>query len=381
MKNKIKYFIVIPVLILLLISVISNVDIVALGVRLVFGESYWKDSLTNTIVTNKSIRLQPGDSLYYGTNSVAVSAGGGDAYLGNRQTFTKRNIFSDTLKADGLSLMEQVRIADWFQVNGDVISNFMFIKGSRVYTGTSDNYGYVIKTADTNRVIIDSLGNVTINKNLEILGGLTVTNDISTLGDVTGNNINGQISASSITSGSLDTARIPNTAKIDTAKFAHTDTLLTENVKGIWTFWNIVRCIGIVTFDASPVFNALVNFANGITTTTFYASGYSRFGELSRNEKKVTKAVYLSSTNVTYTVAHGISRVENVTSVKLTILHDSTGAAVPQILPQGYNATTPQAVGNSVWLDSLNCNYYLATTSYGLIGDSAKFEITYTDAY
>ncbi len=113
-------------------------------------------------------------------NGVAISSGGGDAYLANRQTFTHRNIFSDTLKADGLSLMEQVRIADWFQVNGDVISNFMFLKGSRVFTGTADSYGYVIKTADTNRLVIDSLGFVTINKSLSAGTYVLATDSVKT---------------------------------------------------------------------------------------------------------------------------------------------------------------------------------------------------------
>ena len=43
-----------------------------------------------------------------------------------------------------------------------------------------------------------------------------------------------------ITSGKIDSARIPSTVKIDTAKFAHTDTLTTESVRSVWNFWNIV---------------------------------------------------------------------------------------------------------------------------------------------
>ena len=66
MKNKIKYFILFPLMLLIVILTLTYdvKELISLGVRLPFGTAYWKDSLTNGIVTNKSIRMQPGDSLY-----------------------------------------------------------------------------------------------------------------------------------------------------------------------------------------------------------------------------------------------------------------------------------------------------------------------------
>lgn len=120
-------------------------------------------------------KLEVIDSIYvparinaseYFKDGVPFSSGGGDVYLGNRQTFTSANIFSDTLKADGLSLIDNARITSNLSVTGDITSDLEFIKGSRVRIGTSDNYGVVIKTADTNRLAIDSLGIVSVNKSL-----------------------------------------------------------------------------------------------------------------------------------------------------------------------------------------------------------------------
>ena len=269
-------------------------------------------------------------------NGTTISPGGGDAYLTNRQTFTKRNIFSDTLKADGLSLMEQVRVADWFQVNGDVISNFMFIKGSRVFTGTADNYGYVIKTADTNRLVIDSLGFVTINKSLsagtyvfatdsvkseqltannmffgavnsgvywriygsryyEGINSLNAVARTHTWQTKNGNNQIAQLDSSSgfnlaygafTGNGSGLTNVDATTFKgQDTTNYAHTTTGTTES------FLSKVIFSALVTFQTtSPVFNiaavfnVLQDFANGLTTTTLTASGTATFnGDMVNN--------------------------------------------------------------------------------------------------
>ena len=272
----------------------------------------------------------------------------------------------------------------WYGVNFSRIDSVLHVLSTGSSFSLSDFHAFTGINTFANGTYFNDSAKFT---RIVIMDSLKVNNRISGYGPLIDS-----LSASFLRSGTVPMARLSDsTFKLsnldttrfmdlsDTSHYVHTDTLTTESVKSVVGFWNLVTFYTTATFAVSPVFSALVNFANGITTTTFYASGYSRMGELSRNEKKVTKSVYLSAINTTYTVAHGISRVENVTSCKLMVKHDSTGAAVPQILPQGYNATTAQAVGNSVWMDSLLCYYFLASTSTGLIGDSAIFEITYTD--
>lgn len=383
-------------------------------------------------------------------NGVTISSGGGDAYLTNRQTFTKRNIFSDTLKADALSLMEQVRIADWFQVTGDVISNFMFIKGSRTFTGTADNYGFVIKTADTNRIEIDSLGYVTINKRLSvgeyvIATDSVISNTLST-GDMFLNNngsgiywrgyssyINEGVNELFYSSKThnfstkngnnyiaiLDSASgmnllygsytgsgtgLTNVDAVtlkgqDTTHFARTDTLTTENIKGAWTFWNVVRCIGIVTFDVSPVFNSVVNFANGITTTTLTVSSTATFnGDMintgwksvgsAQNQYKYLRDTVLkmvlsgsSGTAITDSVTHGISNWRSIVFTQFIVHEDS--ADVNSILGLYSNESAAAGMfGGICWTDSRCARVRLTGgngSSTNLRGDTCTVYIKYTD--
>lgn len=46
----------------------------------------------------------------YKVNGTPISSGGGDAYLNNRQTFTKRNVFTDTLKVNGITLLDSAKV-------------------------------------------------------------------------------------------------------------------------------------------------------------------------------------------------------------------------------------------------------------------------------
>ena len=85
--------------------------------------------------------------------------------LDTRQTYTKRNVYSDTLKADGLSQMEQVKIADWVNISGDVTSDLNFAKGSTTRIGTIDANSLQIIKQDTAYITLDNSG-ISIARNI-----------------------------------------------------------------------------------------------------------------------------------------------------------------------------------------------------------------------
>jgi len=403
MKNKFKY-IVIPC-----IFVISVIFLAAYGTKINFGGAWFKDSLPNGIVPNKSIRMQPGDTLYYNGVPVTSGTGGGGIAASDNTTFSGRNtfqyktIFSDTLKADGLSLIDNARITSDLNVTGDIISDLNFLKGSSTSIGTISTDSLAFITNNTKRIVINKNGytnftdTVQMSDYVQIIGNLNVGTNITSLGKVTADSLLGigyyitDINAANIASGKIDSARIPNTAKIDTAKFAHTDTLTTESVRSVWTFWNIVRCIGVVTFDVSPVFNAAVNFANGITVT-----GTATFnGDLVptswvKTQSSVTKDQYIkdkfvrlpiststSAGTVTYAL-HGIGRT-SVRDFDIVIRDDSTGRFAKSGNVGLEGGAWAQGAFSTWGLNDTAVWFRRTANAYNFIGDTAFFHIIYAD--
>lgn len=84
-------------------------------------------------------------------NGVPITSGGGDAYLGNRQTFTKRNVFSDTIKADG-----EVFLNTYVTFNGEVVSDIDFWGGATRKIGTIDNQNFIIKRNNVDKITVGS---------------------------------------------------------------------------------------------------------------------------------------------------------------------------------------------------------------------------------
>lgn len=393
MKNKFKY-IVIPC-----IFVISVIFLAAYGTKINFGGAWFKDSLPNGIVPNKSIRMQPGDTLYYNGVPVTSGTGGGGIAASDNTTFSGRNtfqyktIFSDTLKADGLSLIDNARITSDLNVTGDIISDLNFLKGSSTSIGTISTDSLAFITNNTKRIVINKNGytnftdTVQMSDYVQIIGNLNVGTNITSLGKVTADSLLGigyyitDINAANIASGKIDSARIPNTAKIDTAKFAHTDTLTTESVRSVWTFWNIVRCIGVVTFDVSPVFNAAVNFANGINVTgtaTFnndivvsgWTKNQSSSSELSYTKEKLFKFKAGTIASPTTNIAHGLDW-HNVYEFGAIIKDDTLNFAQQ---PGQYFSN-----GFYVRLESLNVVVTIQGTAYGIANDSGYAWVRYLD--
>lgn len=192
----------------------------------------------------------------------------------------------------------------------------------------------------------------------------------------------------------LDTASKMTYAK-DSSHIAHTDTLTTEHIKGVWNFWNIVRFIGVVTFDVSPVFNSAVNFANGITTTTITASGTATFnGDVVNTGKRfqgassnidkyyrdtIIRAV-CTATGTTVSVAHGVSNTSNIAMFTYQIKDDSSGLVLTP------NATNGALIGAGLlyyppFIDATNINLRISATMVNLDNntDIIKYYLRITD--
>jgi len=152
---------------------------------LTFGQSMYlkkldvKDSIFSTGGTG-IINM----SEYY-KDGVPFSSGGGDVYLGNRQTFSARNEFNDTIIANGYGEFDNIKLTNYINFLGDVISDLGFLKGATIRIGTLDNYGMQFRTADTNRIVIDSLGRVDIFKHTNFYQGIQAVGDITTFGNLT----------------------------------------------------------------------------------------------------------------------------------------------------------------------------------------------------
>ena len=411
MKNIFKYIILPSLLLVIFIVSFVKFNIEAFNYELTWGgnKGKWIYSDSGYIYPNKSINFKAGDSLRY--NGVTVTSGtGGGGIAGSDNitfsgvnTFTHKNTFTDTLKADGLSLIDNAKITSNLAVTGDVTTNLGFLKGSSTSIGTISTDSLAFITANTKRIIINKNGytnftdTVQMSDYVQIIGNLNVGTDITALGKVTADSLLGvgyyitDINAANIASGKIDSARIPNTAKIDTANFAHTGSGITEIFNSIVTFATTV------TFTVSPVFSALVNFANGLTTTTIRASstvtfdgdmvntGWKKVGS-GRNTYKYIKdtVLYVALTasppyaGTTFTVNHGIANWKSIIQTNFLIHEDSLNL---NILPNIYPTVSYQVpfVYTMVSTDSTKCNIFIPATSVSLFNDTATIFIKYTD--
>lgn len=354
-------------------------------------------------------KLRVRDSINAGAyylNGVPFSAGGGDVYLGNRQTFTSRNVFSDTLKADGLSLIDDARITSQLNVTGDVISDLQFLKGSRVRIGSSDSYRIDFKTADTNRFYIDSLGYAGFNKSLAVGTYLLATDSVITDNFTTDNiylrsmsngiifrGYNSQISEdinqlkyisrqhNFLTKGgynfiaNLDSSTGMNliygdyyrngVLLFDTSKYAKTES-------GISELFN-----SVVTFAAAVYYSAAATFNSTLTVVGDFIPTWTKNGS-SRNadqyEKvKIIAAKMPASTSKDTSYAHGISDWHTIKSWAVTVHEDSSNFIYN---PLQYYGTQPQYYAR---IDSLNCRIETGSGAYAILRDSVFFRIVYTD--
>lgn len=354
-------------------------------------------------------KLRVRDSINAGAyylNGVPFSAGGGDVYLGNRQTFTSRNVFSDTLKADGLSLIDDARITSQLNVTGDVTSDLQFLKGSRVRIGSSDSYRIDFKTADTNRFYIDSLGYAGFNKSLAVGTYLLATDSVITDNFTTDNiylrsmsngiifrGYNSQISEdinqlkyisrqhNFLTKGgynfiaNLDSSTGMNliygdyyrngVLLFDTSKYAKTESGISELFNSVVTF------AAAVYYSAAATFNSTLTVV-GDFIPTWTKNNSSRAAD--QYEKvKIIAAKMPASTSKDTSYAHGISDWHTIKSWAVTVHEDSSNFIYN---PLQYYGTQPQYYAR---IDSLNCRIETGSGAYAILRDSVFFRIVYTD--
>lgn len=392
MKNIFKQILIPCILIACLIF------LAAYGTKINFGESWFKDSLPNGIVPNKSIRMQPNDSLYYngvvvtsGTGGGGIAASDNTTFSGNN-TFTNGNTFSDSLRADGYTLISDANITTNLRVTGDVITDLNFLKGSSTSIGTISTDSLAIITNNTKRIVIDKNGYITItdtayfSDHVTIIGNLNAASNIYTSGNLTADSIAGI--GTYLTS--VDAITLKGQ---DTTHFARTDTLTTETNKAQNIFSDVATFWKTVTFTVSPIFSALVDFANGLSTTTLTASSTATFNgdvisngwteqggkiAIDRYYRDTVLRIACTTVPVTLSVAHGISDIKRIVFLTCTIRDDSSGIVVTPgttvSLSSGFNVNAP-------WVDATNVNIRMSTTNVNLDEnvDTIKYYIRYTD--
>jgi len=380
MKNVIRYIVVSLIVAVIIVTTLTNIE--ALNYTWSWGgnRASWTFSDSGYVYPSHKIKLKSGDSLYY--NGVVVTSGtggggSGDVVAAGDNVLTGINTFSDSLRANGYSIIDDAKITSYLRVTGEVTTDLNFNKGSSTSIGTISTDSLAFVTNNTKRIIIDKNGFTNFTDTVQMLDYVQIIGNLNVAGNLLSN---GNITADSIAGiGAFITDVNAVTLKgHDTTHFAHTDTLTTEGIKGIWGFWNTVRFYTTTTFDVSPVFSALVNFANGIETTSLYVSGFTRQGELSRNEKtKIVKNV-LSAAG-TNTIAHGIPNFRNIIAYNLVVRHDSVAGSRLNY-GSGYNLNALYTTPTAIWSDTTNV-YYYAGACWGLVGDSTFIRITYTDSY
>lgn len=364
----------------------------------VFSQTLYLKKLHITDSIYAPARINAGE--YY-KNGIPFSSGGGDVYLGNRQTFAARNVFSDTLQADGKTLIDDAKITSQLKVTGDVTSDLNFLQGMDTKIGTIDNYGFVLKTADTNRLVIDSLGYATFNKSLTVGTYLLAIDSIQTtsllgstlyLGGAGGKIIfrgyNSEISESInqlkyisrqhnfLTKGgynfiaNLDSSTGMNliygdyykngVLLFDSSKFARTESSISELFNSVVTFASAVY------FSAAATFNSTLTVVGDFIPT--WTKNNSTRAADQYEKTKIVGFKCASSVSSTTTAAHGITDWRTIKS--WTVLVRDSAAKISY----STGANVQYAA-----IDSLNCSQYVCGTCSAITSDSIFFRIVYTD--
>jgi hypothetical protein len=228
-------------------------------------------------------------------------------------------------------------------------------------------------TNNTKRIIIDKNGFTNFTDTVQMLDYVQIIGNLNVAGNLLSN---GNITADSIAGiGAFITDVNAVTLKgQDTTHFARTDTLTTERVKAKTEFSDIV------TFFLSPVFSALVTFANGINVTgnatvsgDLVLSGWTKnassSSELTYTKEKIFK-FKAGNVSGTTNIAHGLDW-HNVYSFGAIIKDDTLNFAHQ---PQQYFTNNFY-----VRLESLNVVVTLTSTAYGIANDSGYAWVRYLD--
>jgi hypothetical protein len=434
MKNKFKYFVLFPLMILIVILTLTYdvKDLISLGVRIPFGASYWKDSLSDGISTNKSIYLGLGDSLKYNGVTVTSGTGGGGIAASDNISFSGRVTtsdlwtFNDSAKFTRIVNMDSLRVGttyhgttktltaadvnynlengfEWqnrntYQVmtldsaNGLIIRkkfnsvNDSLTTDSKFYFNDTAKFNSRIIATDRavfNDSLIMSSYDIFLPNGKGLNWGASVGQIYSNSGEMVGRSalftdytLSGNfLNSSDSASGFLVRKKLEGYA----------DTVTSESK---WFFTDLINFATTVTFTVSPVFSALVNFANGINVTgtaTFNGdminTGWKKIGS-SKSIYQYTRDTLIwgtmgSGTGTTVSVAHGITNARSILNVTCQVRDDSSKIImVPNNTFQGTGLAF-----SSWWIDSLNCNIRITAGMINLddAADTVKWFIKYSD--
>lgn len=343
MKNKFKYFVLFPLMILIVILTLTYdvKDLISLGVRIPFGEAYWKDSLTNGIVTNKSIRMQPGDSLYYNGVTVTSGTGGGGIAASDNINFTGRDTAKQNFVfADSMTALRYSRVDSLFTKNitpddnkGLSWANTSSVKstsGALYYTGGSHSFN---TPYNTNVVSLDSINGLNL-----AYGNFTPASGNGLLWDAThkitytsptmtmrGNYWTFKTAVNNSTLLQLDSVigmqlysgvYIGNGSGLtsvdaitlkgqDTTHFARTDTLITERVKAKTEFSDIVA------FFLSPTVSAF--YKDAARTIQYFLPNSASDTLLTRSQTQtITNKTIAGGSNTITGIKSGMTLISPV---------------------------------------------------------------------
>lgn len=360
-------------------------------------------------------KLQVVDSIYaptrinaheYYKDGVPFSAGGGDVYLGNRQTFTLKNVFSDTLQADGLSLLDRVKITSNLSVTGDVTSDLNFLQGSRTRVGTINSYGVALITADTSRFAIDSLGYSSFNKSLAVGTYIIATDSVISTSIISdeiylnaysdglifrGYNSSIQEAANSL----YYTSRQHNFV----TKGGHNFIANLDSSTGMNLLYGDYYKNGVLLFDSSKfarvdaaneVFTAIITFASAVyfSAAATFNSSLTVVGDFiptwiknnsSENAYKYEKVKIVGTVMPATTGSGAVSKAHGITdwhTIKswTAVVHEETTNYIYNV--NQYYGLGPQWYAR---VDSLNVYTEIGGSATQLPGDSVFFRIVYTD--
>ena len=372
-------------------------------------------TVTNVFSQRMKLKeLEVVDSIYaparinageYYKNGIPFSSGGGDVYLGNRQTFTSRNVFDDSLVANGKTFIDDARITSQLKVTGDVTSDLNFLQGARTRIGTINSYGLALMTADTNRFYIDSLGYAGFNKSLVVGTYLLAIDSIQTtsllgstlyLGGAGGKIIfrgyNSEISESInqlkyisrqhnfLTKGgynfiaNLDSSTGMNliygdyykngVLLFDSSKFARTESSISELFNSVVTFASAVY------FSAAATFNSTLTVVGDFIPT--WTKNNSNRAALQYEKTKIVSKKMPGSVSGYDTIGHGLN-FNQIRSWSAMVKEDTTNVLYS---PGNYYGTEIMFYAK---VDSLYCRVETGSAAYTILNDSVFFRIVYTD--
>lgn len=337
-------------------------------------------------------------SEYY-KNGVPFSSGGGDVYLGNRQTFTKRNVFNDTILANGYAEFDNLKLTNYIYFLGDVISDLGFLKGGNVKIGTLDNYSLMFGVNNDTSIIIGNDALILIKKATTFESSVysegTVTSNTGFYGN--GANVT-SINASNLSSGTVSDSRLSSNVPLLSSNnltitgYLTADTLRassnlyfigTDSVVSTSIFKIKNKSLVFEDSDGAKKATLSTNSSGDLVISTNRAvaitgdleiSGWTTLGGTDAIKTKVVKGKTPSSGSASLDLAHSLDH-RNIISWS-AMVRDS--ALRRSYVPGGFYGTGTLFY---VRMDSLNCHLETGGTATDIYSDSVFFYITYKNKY